>query len=216
VSGQPASLAIGAGSGAFSVALRAADGSVHESPRAAPDAGHGDLAQLVSALFTRTGIDKQSATEIRIEIGPGSYTGLRVAVTFARILAGFTDARLATATSFELIAAAALRQRLLGAGGRAFVVLDARRHGHCVAEVEVRDRVRLAVEAQVLPREALQARLGHDAIVLSPDELSLPQPVRVRRVEWPGAAVLFDPALEPAACAVEDLAPLYSMGSYAE
>lgn len=103
----------------FSVALRLADGTVHGQQ--APVGVRTELPALVGALCARVGIDPAALRELRLDTGPGSYTGLRVAVTFVRFLQHFGPVRVLGVDSLALLAA-----RARGAS-RVRPLLDARR-----------------------------------------------------------------------------------------
>lgn len=202
---------------AFSLALRSADGAVHVGASSA----RGDLAVLAQQLCAAAGVAAADLRELRVDRGPGSYTGLRIAVTFARTLHAFGEARLLCATSFELLAAAA---QLGGERTSTQVVLDGRRDRLLVATVGWHGE-HLACDA---PPAAVSCadwrqRLQPDQRVLAPAAL-LPrlQPfvesagAALRAATPAGAGLLFDARLAPSPCALAELEPLYLLASYAE
>jgi hypothetical protein len=71
------------GSAAFGVAVRTAAGIVSAPDEQPP---RRDLAGLAAAACELAGIRLADVRELRVDLGPGSYTGLRVAVTFARFV----------------------------------------------------------------------------------------------------------------------------------
>lgn len=87
--------------------------------------GRGHAARLpaeIQALFDGLGRDPSEVARICVGTGPGSYTGIRVSVSFAYALARAFDASLAGASS--LIAVGGPR---LGEGDSGVALLDARR-----------------------------------------------------------------------------------------
>lgn len=60
----------------------------------------------VDALLRRTGLTSPQLEVIAVSIGPGSFTGLRVGVVFAKTLAYAIGCRLAAVDTFRAIAAA--------------------------------------------------------------------------------------------------------------
>jgi tRNA threonylcarbamoyl adenosine modification protein YeaZ len=103
-----ASVALGivASHRSFSIALRHRG----EGPVVVPAGGTeaGQLQAMVSAAFVAHGLQPGDLDEIRIDLGPGSYTGLRVAVTFARTVQAFRGIAVLTTTSLQLMARAAV------------------------------------------------------------------------------------------------------------
>jgi tRNA threonylcarbamoyladenosine biosynthesis protein TsaB len=178
------------------------------------------LAPCVARAFERAGLMPADLQRIVVDIGPGSYTGLRMAVTFARTLGALARIETASLTSIELLAAAWAR------GGQhepaVNVVLDARRgrlhHG----------RVSLAngrVSPQGPPRAAAPASV---AAILGAGEVAIADEAVARELRALGsgarfvlpaafdAALLLDERLTPRPVQWHELEPLYLMGSYAD
>jgi tRNA threonylcarbamoyladenosine biosynthesis protein TsaB len=204
----------------FSVALAHA-GALHEA--ASPAGGRGDLAQLADEVCRRAGIGPAAIERVVVDLGPGSYTGLRVAVTFARFLLHFGGARAFAVDSLALLAARA--RPAAGAAPRpVHVLLDARRDRvHVQAFTVAADRVTAQAPAAALPLPAALAtlRAGDDVVVPAVTPPAIRDAVRgtgatVREVTLVTAvAMLREPvALTPASAA--ELEPRYLMASYAE
>ncbi len=89
-----------------SVALIAPDGRVVASRREhAPMQASGACFRQLQSLFEETGLSLDDATLFAADLGPGSFTGVKVAVTIAKTLAFSKGKQLAGADSFDLIAA---------------------------------------------------------------------------------------------------------------
>ena len=111
------------GNTAFAVAV-GRRGTLSETR--APIAQRVDLAVLVQEALQQAGMAASEVRELRVDRGPGSYIGLRVAVTFARTLAAFSGARILSAEGLEVVAAAALRANPELADRQICVLLDGR------------------------------------------------------------------------------------------
>lgn len=211
------------GDAAYSVALRTPAGvSVARTPRGE----RGDLAPLVDQLCRAAGVAPGALGEVRADLGPGSYTGLRVALTFLRTLAAFDEVRVFGLDSLALLAAAAPRST-----GRLVVVLDARRdRWHRGLFRRGADGVLQQLEASRAERwpELVDGLAADDLVVTVPgqqvaiaDRLAASEVAASHRIECVGvvpgdAAALFDVTLPIAAIDADDLQPRYLMGSYAE
>lgn len=80
------------------------------------------LVAEVAAMLRRAGISSQQLDVVAASIGPGSFTGLRVGVVFAKTLAYAIGCRLAAVDTFRAIAAASPADV-----SEVFVVSDAQR-----------------------------------------------------------------------------------------
>lgn len=84
-----------------------------------------ELLPTIDRLFAAHAWDRASLRQVYVSVGPGSFTGLRVAVTAARHLALALDVRIVSVPSLAVIADNALR--LPDPPPRVAVVLDAKR-----------------------------------------------------------------------------------------
>jgi len=187
----------------------------------------GDLAVQVQGLLRAADLRAADLTELRVDVGPGSYTGLRVAVTFARFLAAFGGAELRTLTRFEIVAAGLFPEP---ATARLRFLIDARRDRLCTACVDVGERITLRAEPRTLSREDLLAELEGEGVSEAgrrwlPDERALGfarehAPAHgASVVEHPlvcDARSMFDARLGARVCPPALAEPLYPMGSYVE
>ena len=114
-------LAIDTSTTAITVALH--DGSVVVAEATTLDArGHAEhLAPGVTQVLQQTGVEPGDHTDVASGLGPGPFTGLRVGIVTARILALVTGARLHGLCSLDALAAEA------GVDGEVVVATDARR-----------------------------------------------------------------------------------------
>jgi tRNA threonylcarbamoyl adenosine modification protein YeaZ len=203
----------------FSAALRLADGAV--DVRRTPAGGRGDLARLCAELCRDRGVRPQDLGRVLVDVGPGSYTGLRVAVTFVRFLQAFGPAAGKPEVGrVDSLATMALLAADRGRTGRVRALLDARRgrlhtalydlDGARLVEVEAAVAVATAaVLAAIAPGETivlpaplagqLQALGDHHELLVARDVTA----------DW-----LFRAPFTRAAAA--DLEPRYLMASYAD
>ena len=203
----------------FSAALATEAGvSVISSP-----AGErGDLTRLCMTLCDQQGLSPAAIQEVITDVGPGSYTGLRVAVTFVRFLQAFGSISVRGVDSLALLAHHACPQ---AADGLLFrPLLDARRgrfHTACYEHAG----------SQLVEREAANASSTEDVLAaLRPEEhVILPaklaeqlgdelraHSVTVLVANQCTAAALLATGLPSFAASAEDLEPRYLMATYAE
>jgi tRNA threonylcarbamoyladenosine biosynthesis protein TsaB len=206
-----------AGDVPFAVALALPDGAV---VGARPNPGaRGDLARLCAELCAAHAVAPSDLGEVRVDTGPGSYTGLRVAVTFVRCLLQFGGVRVQALDSLALLAA-----RARATPGDVRVVLDARRDRvHVQSFVVSPASVVATAPPAAVPFATVLAGLQPGARVVVPANLPAAMVAGVRttgalvQVEAAVLATeLFAPGLPFAAAAIRDLEPRYLMGSYAE
>ena len=146
-----------------SVALGTADAAVASRGLARAQAHARDLVPAVDALLGDAGLAPADLEAIVVGLGPGSFTGLRVAAATAIGLARGSGAQLFGVPSFDALAHGALAP-----GEQASVLQDARagafyhgRYRRGDAELE-----RLAPIA-VVTREELAALLDPDEVILA-------------------------------------------------
>jgi tRNA threonylcarbamoyl adenosine modification protein YeaZ len=147
-------LALDTALGACSVAVFDADRDVIlASASEAMERGHAErLIPLVAETCAKAGIAPRDCRRFVATTGPGSFTGLRVALSAARAMALAADGE-----AVGLSTLAVLAEPFLAAPEPAAVLaaIDAR-HGHVYAALTARDRAILQPPAY-LPREAAAA-----------------------------------------------------------
>jgi len=147
-------------SGSFcSVALCVEGGDVFE--RASEGAGDHfeQLPQLVRAVCDEARISLSSLREIRVGAGPGSFTGLRIGMSYAKGLSVGVHAPLIAVSSFY---GAALRVASRAPEARSILVVsDARRDEVFLGQFEVRDGdCEELARASIVSREQLLQLVG--------------------------------------------------------
>lgn len=206
------------GDAPYSVALAVGD-RVHAL--ASPPGGRGDLAGLVAAACAAAGLAAADVRRVRVDVGPGSYTGLRVALTFVRCLQRFGGVAVEAVDSLALLAARAAAPGV--AARRVHAVLDARRERVHAQAFAVGAAVRALAPAAAVSVAVAAAAVGPGELVVVP--ACLPPALRaafadrgaeVLAVTGVVAAELLAPGVPFAAAGFADLEPRYLMGSYAE
>jgi tRNA threonylcarbamoyladenosine biosynthesis protein TsaB len=202
----------------FSCALRLPDG-IHVAQ--SPPGQRGDLATLADGLCRAHGVRPADLRELRLDLGPGSYTGLRVAVTFARFLQRFGRIPTLACDSLLLIANAVANAP---PGARLRPLLDARRERfHCGTVRKDAAGLHHEVPPVALPLDQMLQSLQPDDVVATTTQLAARLAPAVHAA---GATVamfgpidagaLFATVLPLRACEPAELEPHYLMGSYAE
>jgi tRNA threonylcarbamoyladenosine biosynthesis protein TsaB len=165
---------------------------------------HGrDLVPAIRDLLVEAGIRAGEFDLIGVGLGPGSYTGLRIGLTAAKVLAYASGAALIGLDSLEAVAQEAPPDAL-----RVVAVADAQRGDVYTAEFR-RDAPRgLLVPTEpsrVEPLERWSARLGAPAAVVGPGLAS----DRIRAAMPPGNAVAQAASAAPRAATLLELTARY-------
>ncbi|WP_172199650.1 tRNA (adenosine(37)-N6)-threonylcarbamoyltransferase complex dimerization subunit type 1 TsaB [Saccharibacillus qingshengii] len=120
-------LALDTSSASQAVAVLEGSGILFESSSLAERNHSVNLLPEIERALRQSGTDKQALAGIAVGIGPGSYTGVRIAVTTAKTLAWALKLPVAAVSSLEAQAASGLEAS--GLQGKIWVVplVDARR-----------------------------------------------------------------------------------------
>lgn len=146
---RPCLLAIEASADACSVALLR-DGAVCERNELTPRQHSQLLLPMVDDVLRESATALRDIDAIAFSAGPGSFTGLRLALGTAQGLAYGADLPLIAVSSLATLAQAVIDARDLAAGAQVFCVVDARM-GECyVGHYTVRDGRAHALAQDVL------------------------------------------------------------------
>ncbi len=163
---------------------------------------------MVAELMGETGLPFADVRRIAVSVGPGSFTGLRVGVAFAKGLRFASGAELVGIGTLEALAASASD----AARGRTVAVIDARRAQVYLQAFEA-GRPLMAPDALSLPDAAARlAELAPDGDILAVGPGAglfegFLGAGRVREIAAPDLAALI--ALAEAATVQADVRPLY-------
>lgn len=210
----------------FSVAVRTADGRTFA--QRTPPGGRVELPVLVAAACADAGLRPEDLRSLRLDLGPGSYTGLRVVVTFVRFLQHFGGVAVQALDSLALLAARARPSSSSSSAAapvRVRPLLDARRERFHTALYEVAAQGALALleEPAALPWTDVLARVAPGDVAVLPASLLAQRGSELGTrgaVLHPAnevlASELFAAGLPFAAATTADLEPRYLMASYAD
>ena len=201
----------------FSCALRL-DGRMFVAQ--SPAGQRGDLATLVRTVCEQAAIAPGDLGAIRLDVGPGSYTGLRVAVTFVRVLQQFGGVAVHAIDSLALLAARAAVDRRQ----EVRALLDARRDRvHVQSFVVDGASVVATTDPAAVPLASVLTSQPPGGIVVVPANLPplLAEPLRaagasLRPAAGLVAAEMFAEGLPFTPADAAALEPRYLMASYAE
>ncbi len=127
---RPFSLAFETSCATGSVALGRDDEVLDAAVFTRPRAQAVEFFPVIDTLCNRRGVQPANVGTIYVSIGPGSFTGLRIAVAAARAIALATGARVVAVPTLDVIAANALK--LSSPPNDVAVIVDAKR-GHVYA-----------------------------------------------------------------------------------
>ena len=205
------------GDAAFSAAVLS-EGEVTVS--SVPAGERGDLASLCRDLCASRDLRPEQLSRIVLDVGPGSYTGLRVAVTFVRLLQQYSSVEVEGVCSLAVLARRAA-EVAEAADAPVRTLLDARRgrwhtalHQHVDGKTLELEAARAAKVGEMLDVVNGQHVLAAPAAFA--DTLSREHGLDCLAVSgWSADALLRD-GLPRFVAAPADLEPRSLMASYAE
>ncbi|MCL2845629.1 MAG: tRNA (adenosine(37)-N6)-threonylcarbamoyltransferase complex dimerization subunit type 1 TsaB [Chitinivibrionia bacterium] len=128
------------------------------------------ISNIIKELLISANVESSEIERCGIVVGPGSFTGLRVGIAFAKGLFAGADTKIASISSLECIA------RSSGETGNICVFSDARQGEVFFAKFRNDGEfVRLSDDERILREEALSRREVGDKTIELSDELSLSQ-----------------------------------------
>lgn len=146
----------------------------------------GELMPAIDGMLRQAGWPVESLTDVHVSIGPGSFTGLRIAVTVARTLAWSIGARIVAVPTVD-----GLSRNALSATPRpkhVAVLLDAKQAQVFAAAFELQDgEYRKVIDAHMAPPAEFLARCPRPLSVLGEGI-----PYHRQAIEAAGVEVLTD------------------------
>jgi tRNA threonylcarbamoyl adenosine modification protein YeaZ len=212
-----ATLALETSQRAASVALRAGPGAEILCAPVPPSTDERDeLMPAIAALAREAGVAPDALGLVAVSIGPGGFTGIRVAVATAKALALATGATVVGVPSALVVARSVAGARGLG-DGLVGVALAAKGESAWLERVEVRHGVPSARQAGLhlapdAPLDGLAVLAADAHLPTSWAARAVARGVPVVPAVWDAGACLREGerlAAEGSACGPDALAPLY-------
>jgi tRNA threonylcarbamoyladenosine biosynthesis protein TsaB len=178
-----------------SVAVRSAGGEIteviHQGTRGTP------LFAMIQTALDRAGVDRGCVGTLAVGLGPGSYTGIRLAISVAQGWQLAAGIPVIGVGSLEVMAAVAPHEEEL------LLAVDSQRDEFAVVEAV---GGRLSGSLRLMTRAALERGMSGGVRVAGPD---LPTTFEGARGLYPSAAALARLAQGRPGVAAEQLTPIY-------
>lgn len=186
---QPIILAIETSQRNGGVALRDAQGQIHVEMVASDLRHDDDLLPAIDRLYKRIKIKPASTAAVGVSIGPGGFTGLRIAITTAKMMAEVTKCKLIAIES-SIVACQPLNQQ-----GPIIVALAAKGDTCWATKFAYKDNHwQISEHGKLVDASSINLK---DAKVLLGDE-HLPQEIRLLCQQV--GVVIIEPTFDPAVC----------------
>jgi tRNA threonylcarbamoyladenosine biosynthesis protein TsaB len=122
---------------------------------------------LIESALQRAKLDREQIESIAVGLGPGSYTGIRVAISVAQGWQLARGVRVLGVSSVECLLARAIAE---GISGRVCFALDAQRSEFYVATYEIAAaNARVAESLRLVGEQEVKSRLARGEVVLGPE-----------------------------------------------
>jgi tRNA threonylcarbamoyladenosine biosynthesis protein TsaB len=173
--------------------------------QAAEIAGRGAPAfDLVEKALADARVEREQVEMVAVGLGPGSYTGIRAAISIAQGWQLARNIKLAGAGSAEAIAMKAHSEKIFGRVG---VVVDAQRNEVCFAAYEISEKGWREIEPlKIVTPAGTRSRGGEKEIIIGPEASKW---FAHGRIVFPCAAEVARLAARGGHVAGEMMAPIY-------
>ncbi len=150
-----------------SVAVLRTDGAAMTA-EAVETGGHGANAfGMIEQVLAEAKIEREQIDALAVGLGPGSYTGIRAAISLAQGWQLARGVKLLGVSSAECLAAQARMEEM---HGRVNVVIDAQRNEFYLASYEIApDGWREIAPLKILPRAEVQSHAEAGEILIGPE-----------------------------------------------
>jgi tRNA threonylcarbamoyladenosine biosynthesis protein TsaB len=177
--------------------------------------GHGEsLLPAISALFERHGWEATGVARWAVDLGPGSFTGIRVGLATVKGVLLATGAELVTVTSLDAVSYGAPSEDLvvsLVAAGKGELFIQAKQERRLLLEPSYLRIADVACAVRELGRGTKVVVVGEAATQVDWSSMDAPFELRTEAPnDWPRASSIGRLALAAAPVAdVDGLEPLY-------
>ena len=150
-----------------SVAVLRTDGAAMTA-EAVETGGHGvDAFGMIEQVLAEAKIEREQIDVLAVGLGPGSYTGIRAAISIAQGWQLARGVKLLGISSVDCLAAQARAEKIIGGVS---VVIDAQRNEFYLATYEITgDDWREIAALKILTKVEVQSRTGTDGILIGPE-----------------------------------------------
>jgi tRNA threonylcarbamoyl adenosine modification protein YeaZ len=122
---------------------------------------------MIEQVLAGAKIEREQIEVMAVGLGPGSYTGIRAAISLAQGWQLARGVKLLGVSSAECLVAQARTEKILG---RVSVVIEAQRNEFYLATYEITpDGWREIAPLDILPGAEVQSRAGADGILIGPE-----------------------------------------------
>ena len=168
-------------------------------------AGGTNAFKMIEQVLAEAKIEREQIEAIAVGLGPGSYAGIRAAISLAQGWQLARGVKLLGVSSAECLVGQAQSEKILG---RASVVIDAQRNEFYLASYEIaRNGWREIAPLKILTRAEIQSRAEADEILIGPE---VTRWFHGGRIVFPRAAALVELAARRGDSAPnQDLEPIY-------
>lgn len=167
---------------------------VHEGTRETP------IFRLISRAIDEAGVRRGDIGRLAVGLGPGSYTGIRLAISVAQGWQLANEVETVGIGSLEVMASVAGK---VAGGGALLLAVDSQRNEFAVAEAL---GGRLIGPLRLVGLEEIRSRITGDGAVAGPDESLISAGARPL---FPDAAILGQLAADRPPIPSETLSPVY-------
>jgi tRNA threonylcarbamoyl adenosine modification protein YeaZ len=132
------------------------------------------LARTVAELLSIAGVEPASLSEIAVSVGPGSYTGIRIGLSFAIGLSMATDAALIPVPTLDAIAYNVRDLARVGHRSRVISLVPAGKLGVYASLYEIQPDFRKLTEARTIPIDQIPPLLDENVFAAGPGARLIP------------------------------------------
>ncbi len=126
------------------------------------------LLPMVSRVLIEAGIEATDITEVIVNIGPGTFAGVRVATSCARALALAGGARTMGITAFEALAGTLIRNNEAGDGDKILALVPGKRGEVSAQLYRVGKTVFSSLkEPETMPHKGLRDFIGENKVIIA-------------------------------------------------